>query len=61
MDPERVFLKMARDNIGRLLAIAFTLEGENIVVLDAEEVEDKKQGLMWYKRVRIEQPWVHRH
>lgn len=61
MDPERVFLKMARDNLGRLLAIAFTMNGENIVVLDAEEVETKREGVIWYKRVRLEQPWVHRH
>jgi hypothetical protein len=61
VEPGRVLFKLGRDSQGRLLALAFMIQDNEIIVLDAEIVQTRDEGWAWYQKVRIEQPWALRH
>ena len=53
-------LRIGRANDGRMLAIAYEVSGEDVIVLDVEVVKDETEASTWFEKVRVEKPWVNR-
>ena len=61
VDPDMVLFMMGVNSQGFLFALAFITTGEDVWVLDIENVSSEEEGRKWFEKVRIEQPWVDRH
>jgi hypothetical protein len=56
----RVNLQMGKTDDGRMLAIIYREEGDDIIVLDVEVVETETEGVAWFNVAAVERPWESR-